>query len=141
MSRREILLVEDNQADALLLQEALRLAEVHEPVHVVRDGESALEHLRVVTPLPKLVLLDLNLPRKDGREVLAEIRADPALHELPIIILTTSSSPPDVQFAYESGANAYIRKPLGLDELVDAAESIRDFWLRTATLPSDAGSA
>ena len=133
-----ILLVEDNAADAILLQEALRAAEVASPVDHVTDGEQALEHLRAAEAPPGLVLLDLNLPRKDGREVLAEVKTDPALREIPVIILTTSSAPSDVRLAYERGANAFMRKPLGMDRLVEAATAIRDFWLRTATLPSEA---
>lgn len=136
MSR--ILLVEDNQADALLLQEAFRAADVTSPVDHVTDGVQALEHLRRAETQPSLVLLDLNLPRKDGRQVLAEVKADPALREIPVIVLTTSSAPADVALAYERGANAYVRKPLGMDPLIAAAASIRDFWLRTATLPSAA---
>jgi CheY-like chemotaxis protein len=81
------------------------------------------------------MLLDLNLPRMDGRQVLAAVKGDPELREIPVIILTTSSAPHDVAFAYRHHANSYVRKPLGLDRLVEAAQSIRDFWLRTATLP------
>ena len=131
-----ILLVEDNQADAILLQEAFKVAEISAPVDHVTDGEAALSHLRAAETPPQLVLLDLNLPLKDGREVLSEVRADPALRDIPVIILTTSSAPADVALAYDRGANAFVRKPLGMDRLVEAATSIRDFWLRTATLPS-----
>ena len=130
-----ILLVEDNKADALLLQEALRQAEVDLPVEVKTDGEQALAFLRAPGERPVLILLDLNLPRVDGREVLTAVKTDPALRDIPVIILTTSSAPPDVAFAYGQGANAYIRKPIGLDPLIDAAVAIRDFWLRTAALP------
>ena len=133
-----ILLVEDNSADALLLQEALRVADVAHPVDVVTDGEQAMAHLRSAERPPGLVLLDLNLPRMDGREVLAQVKSDPDLRDIPVIILTTSSAPKDVELAYDRGANAFMRKPLGLDRLVEAATSIRDFWLRTATLPSEA---
>jgi CheY-like chemotaxis protein len=133
-----ILLVEDNSADAMLLQEAFKVAEVTSPVDHVTDGEQALAHLRSVETPPALMLLDLNLPRKDGREVLAEVKADPALRDIPVIVLTTSSAPKDVALAYEHGANAFVRKPLGMDRLIDAAASIRDFWLTTATLPSEA---
>jgi CheY-like chemotaxis protein len=133
-----ILLVEDNQADALLIQEALRQASVHMDVERVPDGEAALRRLRE-GPRPGLVLLDLNLPRKDGRAVLAELKADPDLHTIPVIVLTTSSAPSDIAFAYENHANSYVRKPLGLDALVEAAQAIRDFWLRTATPPAAAG--
>ena len=112
-----ILLVEDNQADALLIQEALRQVSVHDAVERVPDGERALERLRG-GPRPGLVLLDLNLPRKDGRAVLAELKADPELRTIPVIVLTTSAAPADIAFAYENHANSYVRKPLGLDALI-----------------------
>ncbi len=133
-----ILLVEDNQADAFLIQEALRQVAEGHVVDVVTDGEQALEHLRGGGERPDLVLLDLNLPRKDGREVLAEVKGDPELQAIPVIVLTTSSAPPDVAFAYRHHANSYVRKPIGMERLLEAATSIRDFWLQTATLPSGA---
>jgi two-component system, chemotaxis family, response regulator Rcp1 len=129
-----ILLVEDNPADAMLVREALTSAGVTHEVEVVTDGEQALERVRN-GPAPDLVLLDLNLPRRDGREVLAEMKQDDVLKAIPVIVLTTSSAPYDVAYAYRHCANSYIRKPLGLDRLVEAATAIRDFWLRTATLP------
>jgi two-component system, chemotaxis family, response regulator Rcp1 len=131
-----ILLVEDNQADALLIREALKQADVSHPVELVTDGAQALERLRGAEARPDLVLLDLNLPRVDGREVLTQVKGDPDLRDIPVIVLTTSSAPPDIAFAYDRGANAFVRKPLGMDRLVEAAASIRDFWLRSATLPS-----
>ena len=133
-----ILLVEDNHADALLIQQALRQVSVDDEIERVTDGELALSRLRE-GPRPGLVLLDLNLPRKDGRAVLAEVKADPELRTIPVIVLTTSSAPSDIAFAYENHANSYVRKPLGLDALVEAAEAIRDFWLRTATPPAATG--
>ena len=134
-----ILLVDDNQADVLLMREALRQAEIHHPVDVAGDGEQALARLRdTEAPAPDLMLLDLNLPRVDGREVLAQVKSDPELRSLPVIVLSTSSAPPDIEFAYAKGANAYVRKPLGMDRLVEAAKSIRDFWLGNATLPTQA---
>jgi CheY-like chemotaxis protein len=132
-----ILLVEDSSADAMLLQEALKAADVTFPVDHVTDGVAALEHLRAAGEPPALVLLDLNLPRMDGREALGEIKGDPALRDIPVIVLTTSSAPKDVELAYDRGANAFMRKPLGMDRLIEAAAAIRDFWLRTATLPSE----
>ena len=131
-----ILLVEDNNADALLIQEALRQVTDGHTVDLVTDGEQAMAHLREAETPPGLVLLDLNLPRMDGREVLAEVKADPDLRAIPVIILTTSSAPSDVAFAYGHHANSYVRKPLGMDRLVEAATAIRDFWMKTATLPS-----
>lgn len=133
-----ILLVEDNQADAILLKEAFKVAAIEAPVDHVTDGEQALAHLRDAEQPPSLVLLDLNLPRMDGREVLTRVKGDPALREIPVIVLTTSSAPADVALAYDRGANAFVRKPLGMDRLIEAAESIRDFWIGTATLPSEA---
>ena len=130
-----ILLVEDSQADAILIQEALRQAAVDNEVERVTDGEAALARLRSDDPLPGLMLLDLNLPRMDGRAVLAEVKSDPRLREIPVIVLTTSSAPADIAFAYGHHANSYVRKPLGLDALIEAAAAIRDFWLRTATPP------
>jgi len=130
-----ILLVEDSRADAILIQEALRQVSSDHSVETVNDGERALARLRSSGTRPDLVLLDLNLPRKDGRAVLAEIKADEGLKAIPVIVLTTSSAPADVAFCYTHCANSYVRKPLGLDALVEAAAAIRDFWLRTATLP------
>ena len=132
-----ILLVEDSSTDAFLIQEALRQVAFDHHVEVVTDGVQALERLRTGSR-PDLMLLDLNLPRKDGREVLAEVKADEELRSIPVIVLTTSSAPPDVAFAYKHHANSYVRKPLGLDRLVESAAAIRDFWVRTATLPSQA---
>jgi chemotaxis family two-component system response regulator Rcp1 len=133
-----ILLVEDNEADALLLQEAFRVASIDAPVDHVTDGEQAMSHLRSAASRPGLMLLDLNLPRMDGREVLSQVKGDPALREIPVIVLTTSAAPSDVELAYDRGANAFVRKPLGMDRLVEAAEGIRDFWFRAAVLPSEA---
>jgi CheY-like chemotaxis protein len=130
-----ILLVEDLSADAILFREALRDAGLADDLTVVRDGGRALEKLRTEQP-PDLVLLDLNLPGKNGREVLGEIRRDPRHATLPIVIVTTSSSPKDVAFAYAHHANAYVRKPNGFEALSAVARAIRDFWDRTATLPA-----
>ena len=134
-----ILLVEDSEADAILVKEALSQVSSDHAVETVRDGEDALARLRSSTATrPDLVLLDLNLPRKDGRSVLAEIKSDEALKTIPVIVLTTSSAPADVAYAYLHSANSYVRKPLGLDRLIEAASAIKDFWLRTATLPTEA---
>jgi two-component system, chemotaxis family, response regulator Rcp1 len=133
-----LLLVEDNEADVVLMQEALREAEVEHELEVAYDGEQALAALRHARPLPDLVLLDLNLPRKDGREVLEEAKADPELCGVPILVLTTSQSPADVAFAYRNHANAYIRKPNSLDALMSVTQAIRDFWTGAVTLPAPA---
>ena len=134
-----ILLVEDSPPDAMLIRQALFEAGVDGEVELVTDGEQALERLRR-GPAPDLMLLDLNLPRKDGRAVLAEMSCDTAMKEIPVIVLTTSSAPQDVRFAYQHCANSYVRKPLGLDRLVETARAIRDFWLATATLPGSVKS-
>jgi len=130
-----LLLVEDSTADAILIQEALRRVDVEHDIEIATDGVQALTLLREGRR-PDLVLLDLNLPRKDGRAVLAEIKADEKLCSIPVIVLTTSGAPADVAFAYAHHANSYVRKPLGLDRLVEAAQAIRDFWIRTATPPA-----
>ncbi len=119
-----ILLVEDLSADAILFREALRDAGLAENLDVVRDGQTALDQLRSRTR-PDLVLLDLNLPGKSGREVLGEIRADPSLDGLPIVVVSTSNAPKDVAFAYAHHANAYVRKPNGFDALSALARAIR----------------
>lgn len=135
-----ILLVEDSRPDALLIREALTTAGIEsDSVELVTDGVQAMARLAAGPP-PDLMLLDLNLPVKDGRAVLLEMSEDAALREIPVIVLTTSSAPHDVRFAYQHCANSYVRKPLGLDRLVETARAIRDFWLGTATLPSQAGS-
>ena len=137
----EILLVEDNPGDVRLTQEALGEAKVRNNLAVARDGVEALSYLRREAPFedatrPDLVLLDLNLPRKDGREVLAEIKADPALRRLPVVVLTTSSAEKDVLESYNLYANCYITKPVDLDQFVGIVSSIEDFWLTIVKLPN-----
>jgi chemotaxis family two-component system response regulator Rcp1 len=134
-----ILLVEDSAPDAMLIRQALLEAGVEGEVELVTDGEQALARLRR-GPAPDLMLLDLNLPRKDGRAVLAEMNCDATMREIPVIVLTTSSAPHDVRFAYQHCANSYVRKPLGLDRLVETARAIGDFWFGTATLPGSVKS-
>ncbi len=130
-----ILLVEDSEADAILVEESLNRAGLEHELAIVTDGELAMAAIREVGHGYDLVLLDLNLPRMDGREVLAEIKRDPALSPLPIIVLTTSHNPIDVDFAYRNHANAYLRKPNGLEALTSVGRAIRDFWAGVATLP------
>jgi CheY-like chemotaxis protein len=131
-----ILLVEDLAADVLLLREALSDAGLAGDLILAHDGQEALDLLHSGGPLPQLVLLDLKLPRIGGREVLENIRADPRLQALPVVVLSTSASPADVAFAYSHHASAYVRKPNGFEALAAVARAIRDFWVRTATLPS-----
>ena len=137
----EILLVEDSPGDVQLTVEALRDARVHNTLHVVTDGEEALAFLRrqgpwAEAPRPDLVLLDLNLPRKSGREVLAEVKADPDLRRIPVVILSTSENPDDIRAAYDLAANCYVTKPQDLDEFIGAVRAIDTFWLSLAKLPA-----
>jgi two-component system, chemotaxis family, response regulator Rcp1 len=137
----EILLVEDNPADARLTREVFEGGRLSTHLNVVADGEQALAFLRregpyAEAPRPKLVLLDLNLPRKDGREVLDELKSDPTLARIPVIVLTTSAAESDILHSYDLQANCFITKPLDLDEYFSVVRSIEDFWLTTARLPS-----
>src|SRR5919108_1853681 len=137
----EILLVEDNPADARLTREVFEGGRLTTHLNVVADGEEALAFLRregpyADSPRPKLVLLDLNLPRKDGREVLQELKSDPALSRIPVIVLTTSAAEADILHSYDLQANCFITKPLDLDEFFDVVRAIEDFWLTTARLPA-----
>jgi CheY-like chemotaxis protein len=131
-----ILLVEDISADAILLREALIDAGLGGELSVARNGREALDLLHSGKPLPQLVLLDLNLPVVSGHQVLDEIRSDARLNALPVVVLSTSNAAADVAFAYGHRANAYVRKPNGFEALSGVAQAIRDFWTRTATLPS-----
>ncbi len=136
----DILLVEDNAGDARLAREALRDSKLRNTLHHVRDGEAALAFLRrqgahADAPRPGLILLDLNLPRMDGREVLAELKADPALKCIPVVILTVSRAEEDVLRSYRLHANCYITKPLELEKFIEVVRSIESFWLTIVTLP------
>lgn len=137
----EILLVEDNPGDVRLTKEAFKDAKVINNIHVVKDGEEAMAFLRhegtyANLPHPDIILLDLNLPRKDGREVLAEIKEDSLLKSIPIIILTTSKSEEDILNTYNLHANCYITKPVDLNQFINVVKSIEDFWLCLVKLPS-----
>jgi CheY-like chemotaxis protein len=137
----EILLVEDNPADARLTREVFEGGRLATHINVVGDGEEAMRFLRHEdpygeSPRPKLVLLDLNLPRKDGRDVLQELKTDPALCRIPVIVLTTSAAESDILHSYALQANCFITKPLDLDEFFGVIRAIEDFWLTTARLPS-----
>jgi CheY-like chemotaxis protein len=139
----EILLVEDNPGDVRLTREALRDSKVRNHLYVARDGVEALAFLRregahTDAVRPDLILLDLNLPRKDGRELLADIKADPGLKTIPVVILTTSRAEQDVLRSYELQANCYITKPVDLDQFITVVKSIEDFWLTIVTLPHPA---
>ena len=136
----EILLVEDNPGDVRLTIEALKEAKVINHLTVVKDGLEALAFLRrqgsyTAAPRPHLIVLDLNLPRKDGREVLADIKADDSLKRIPVVVLTTSQDEQDVLKSYNLHANCYITKPVDLDQFVRVVRSIEDFWLGIVVLP------
>jgi two-component system, chemotaxis family, response regulator Rcp1 len=136
----EVLLVEDSPGDIRLTREAFRDANAAIHLNVVTDGVEAMAYLRrqgdqVDAPRPAIILLDLNLPRMDGREVLAQIKADPSLRTIPTIILTTSEANADIVRSYELQANSYLTKPVQLEKFESLVESINDFWLVQAKLP------
>ena len=137
----EILLVEDNPGDIRLLQEAFKEGGFTSRLSIARNGEEALAFLRqegeyAKSPRPAFILLDLNLPRKDGREVLAEIKKEKNLRQIPVVVLSTSTSTEDVRRAYDLHANCYIPKPVDLDKLVQLGRSLEEFWISTALLPA-----
>lgn len=139
-SSAEILLVEDNEADVRLTVEAFKEGRVRNRLHVAHDGVEALEFLRkqgkhADAPRPDLILLDLNLPRKDGREVLAEIKTDPLLRRIPVVVLTTSQAEEDIVRTYDLHANCFITKPVGLDNFLAVIRAIDGFWLDVVRLP------
>lgn len=137
----EILLVEDNLGDVTLITEALKDAKVYNTLHVARDGVAAMEYLHnsldETNPQtrPGLILLDLNLPRKDGREVLREIKQHPKLRAIPIVVMTTSQDEEDIARAYEDQANCYITKPVDFEQLLKVVHTIEGFWLSLVQLP------
>jgi two-component system response regulator len=137
----EILLVEDNPADVALTGEALQEGKMLNNLHVVNDGVEAMEYLHregkyQSAPRPDLILLDLNLPKKNGREVLEELRADPALTVIPVVIMTVSKDEKDIYETYRLHANCYIQKPVRFEEFIDIVKSIESFWFSIVMLPS-----
>jgi chemotaxis family two-component system response regulator Rcp1 len=137
----QVLLVEDNPGDVRLTKEALKEGKLLNQLTVVGDGVEALSFLRkegiyADALQPELILLDLNLPKKDGREVLAEIKADPNLRRIPVVVLTTSSSEEDILKIYDLHANCYITKPVDLEQFMGVVKSIEDFWVSVVKLPS-----
>ncbi|MGK7933469.1 MAG: response regulator [Microcystaceae cyanobacterium] len=137
-----ILLVEDSKADARLVQEVLKTSSVPHQLTVVRDGMAAMDYLYQQGEYenavrPNLILLDLNLPKKDGREVLAEIKQDPSLKRIPVVVLTTSRNEEDIYYSYELHVNCFITKSRNLKELFKIVEGIEAFWLQTVTLPHE----
>ncbi len=136
----KILLIEDNPGDVRLTTEALKEGKIHVEMDVVQDGVEALAYLRqkgkyAKAPRPDLILLDLNLPKKDGREVLAEIKADEDLKRIPVVILTISKDEEDIMKSYNLHANCYITKPVDLKQFIKVVQSIEDFWLTVVKLP------
>lgn len=137
----EILLVEDNPGDMRLTQEALKEGKVYNNLHWAKDGVEALEFLRrqgkhANSPRPDIILLDLNLPRKDGREVLEEVKRDDKLKHIPVVVLTTSKAEEDVARSYELHANCYVTKPVDLEKFISVVHAIDRFWLTVVTLPT-----
>lgn len=140
----EFLLAEDNPGDVRLTQEALRESKIRNNLNVVQDGMEAMAFLRkqgkyVEAPTPDVVLLDLNLPKKDGREVLAEIKSDPGLKRIPVVIITSSEAEQDILRTYDLHANCYVTKPVDLDQFIKVIQSIENFWLTIVKLPSSVG--
>ena len=136
----EILLVEDNPGDERLTREALKEGKVYSNLHWVKDGVDAMEFLRrqgkhAGAPRPDIILLDLNLPKKDGREVLQDIKNDPELKRIPVVVLTTSKAEEDVLRTYNLHANCYVTKPVDLEKFIVVVKSIDVFWLTVVTLP------
>lgn len=136
----DVLLVEDSPSDAKLTAKTFQKAKVLNNLHIVEDGVEAMDFLRQVgdyeeAPRPDLILLDLNLPKKDGRKVLAEIKDDPELCNIPVVILTTSEAEEDILKSYALHANCYITKPVTLKQFIKVVESIEDFWLTVVKLP------
>ena len=138
----KILLIEDNPADARLVIEGFKDFKLSNKIYIAKDGYEAMKFLKnqgefVNAPKPNIILLDLNLPRKDGREVLKEIKADDNLKLIPVVILTTSIAEEDILSTYKNNANCYITKPLDLDQFINVIVSIQDFWLNKVKLPSN----
>jgi chemotaxis family two-component system response regulator Rcp1 len=136
----EILLVEDNPGDVRLTREALNEAKMNNRLHVAGDGVQALRFLRreeehAEAPRPDLILLDLNLPKKSGREVLEEVKADPDLRRIPVVVLTTSEAERDILRSYELHANAYVKKPVDFSSFIDVVRAIESFWFSVVLLP------
>lgn len=146
MSVVEILMVEDNPADARLTEEALKEGLLCNRLHLARDGVEAMQFLRREEPFrdaprPDVVLLDLNLPRKDGREVLAEIKTDPNLKNIPVVVLTTSEAEQDIVKSYALHANCYVTKPVDLQRFIEIVRQIETFWLQIVKLPQSDAAA
>lgn len=141
----DILMVEDDPEDVLLTKQAFKDGKVQNLMHVIQDGEEALSYLKrrgayADVPRPDLILLDLNLPKMNGIEILREIKKDAELRVIPVVILTTSSADRDILNSYENHANCYINKPVDLDQFIRVVQSIEDFWLSVVKLPHRGGA-
>jgi two-component system response regulator len=140
----EILLVEDNPGDAELVLDFLEQSKVKNTINWVKDGDQAMGFLRNLgeyadKPMPDLILLDLNLPGKDGREVLAEVKADPKLKHIPIVVLTSSKAEADIAGSYNLSANAFVTKPVNFEQFIRVVRSIDEFWLSVVKFPTSGG--
>lgn len=144
-----ILMADDDQEDCLLVRDALEESRLANELHFVHDGEELLRYLRrqgeyadiANSPRPGLILLDLNMPRKDGREALADIKADPALRRIPVVVLTSSKAEEDVLRTYDLGVNSYVTKPVTFASLVDVMKAIGRYWFEIVELPGNGGGA
>lgn len=142
----EILLVEDSPIDIQLIQEAMSEDRVRNNLHIVNDGEDAIQFVRKSgkfghVPRPDIILLDLNFPRKDGREVLHEVKSDPDLRKIPVVVLTTSRAERDIHCTYDLHVNCYVNKPVDMNQFLDVIKSISKFWLSVAALPTESYEA
>jgi len=138
----DILMAEDDMGDQILVRKAFARSRVVNRLTMVNDGEELMRYLRheppyAKAPFPDLLMLDLNMPKKDGREALAEIKADPALRHLPVVILTTSDADEDILRSYDLGANSYIQKPVTFEKMVDVVRTLSEYWLGIVKLPSN----
>jgi two-component system, chemotaxis family, response regulator Rcp1 len=137
----KILLVEDNDGDIFLTLEALKEARIHNEIDVVKDGEKALQYLNKENEFanaetPDLILLDINLPKVDGKEVLARIKSDDILKVIPVVMLTTSDSERDIMDSYQNHANCYITKPVDFQKFIDVVQTVKNFWINIVQLPT-----
>ncbi|HXS54684.1 MAG TPA: response regulator [Hanamia sp.] len=137
----KILLVEDNDGDIFLTLEALKEARIHNEIDVVKDGEKALQYLNKENEFanaetPDLILLDINLPKVDGKEVLARIKSDDVLKVIPVVMLTTSDSERDIMDSYQNHANCYITKPVDFQKFIDVVQTVKNFWINIVQLPT-----
>lgn len=138
----KILLVEDNDGDIFLTLEALKEARIHNDIYVVKDGEKAMQYLHkenefAKAETPDLILLDINLPKIDGKEVLARIKNDDVLKVIPVVMLTTSDAEKDVMEAYQNHANCYITKPVDFQKFIEVVQTVNNFWINTVELPTN----